>query len=252
MLTFAQSPKTISYQAILRDNIGVLISNDADVSVRVSLIQGNLIDNNVIYSEHHDVATNANGLFTIEIGGGTILTGNFGNINWANGPFFIKTETAPSGGTNYSITGTTQLLSVPYALYAKKTGDTGNVLLISGSSSAIGQSYQTLFEADVKANKVVNLEGFISTTGSEVTVYIFDVTNSQWITSAECIYEETNVGFRYFNGSTGGARLPFSANNKKFNAKFIPLNDSKIEIKVKELTATSANGVGSATVILSQ
>lgn len=130
MLTFAQSPKTISYQAILRDNIGVLISNDADVSVRVSLIQGNLIDNNVIYSEHHDVATNANGLFTIEIGGGTIESGNYTNINWGLGPFYLKTEIDPNGATNYLITAISELLSVPLSNYAfeagKLSGPAGN------------------------------------------------------------------------------------------------------------------------------
>jgi hypothetical protein len=62
--------------------------------------------------------SNTNGLVSIEIGGGTVLSGNFTNINWANGPYFVKTETDPTGGTSYSITGTSQLLSVPYAFHA--------------------------------------------------------------------------------------------------------------------------------------
>ncbi|WP_445718188.1 hypothetical protein, partial [Flavobacterium sp.] len=63
--------------------------------------------------------SNINGLVSLEIGSGTVVSGDFTNINWSNGPYFIKTETDPTGGTSYSITGTSQLLSVPYALHAK-------------------------------------------------------------------------------------------------------------------------------------
>jgi hypothetical protein len=60
-------------------------------------------------------------LVSLEIGSGTIVTGTFAGINWATGPYFIKTETDPTGGTAYTIVGTNQLMSVPYALYAAKT-----------------------------------------------------------------------------------------------------------------------------------
>ena len=63
---------------------------------------------------------------SLEIGGGSVVLGTFPAINWANGPYFLKTETDPAGGTNYSIQGTSQLLSVPYALYAAKSGDASN------------------------------------------------------------------------------------------------------------------------------
>jgi hypothetical protein len=66
--------------------------------------------------------SNANGLVSLEIGGGTVVSGNMATINWANGPYFIKTETDPTGGSSYTITGTSQLLSAPYALYAKTSG----------------------------------------------------------------------------------------------------------------------------------
>jgi hypothetical protein len=63
--------------------------------------------------------TNANGLVTLEIGSGTIVSGTFSGIDWSNGSYFIKTETDPTGGTSYTITGTSQILSVPYAIYSK-------------------------------------------------------------------------------------------------------------------------------------
>jgi hypothetical protein len=114
----AQSPKTISYQAILRDNVGVLIQNAPTVAIKVSLIQGNIMDNLVVYEEIHFTTTNPNGLFTIEIGAGTVAFGNYPTIQWGNGPYFLKTEIDPNGGTNYLITAITELLSVPLANYA--------------------------------------------------------------------------------------------------------------------------------------
>ena len=114
---FAQAPQKMSYQAVLRNTSNTLITNAA-VGMRISILQGSATGT-AVYVETQNPTTNANGLVSLEIGGGTIVTGTFAGINWANGSFFIKTETAPTGGTNYTIIGTTQLLSVPYALSAK-------------------------------------------------------------------------------------------------------------------------------------
>ena len=118
--TFAQSPQKISFQAIVRNASNALVTS-ANVSLRISLLQGTSTGT-VAYSETHNVTTNTNGLATIQIGGGTVLSGTFSAINWANGPYFIKSETDPNGGSNYNIVNVTQLLSVPYALYAETSG----------------------------------------------------------------------------------------------------------------------------------
>jgi hypothetical protein len=111
---WAQSPQKMSYQAVIRDEFGVLVTNHA-VGMRISILQSSS-SGTVVYSETQTPTTNANGLVSIEIGGGA----GFDAINWANYTFFIKTETDPTGGTNYTaIVGTSQLLSVPYALHAK-------------------------------------------------------------------------------------------------------------------------------------
>jgi hypothetical protein len=81
-------------------------------------LQGSTTGNSV-YTETQSPTTNTNGLIAIEIGTGTLVNGSFANIDWANGPYFVKTETDPNGGSNYNLTGTSQFLSVPYALYAK-------------------------------------------------------------------------------------------------------------------------------------
>ena len=121
-VVFAQAPNKISYQAVVRNSNGELIKS-SNVGIRISIIQGS---SNIVYKETQTVATNNNGLLTIEIGGGTAVTGTFAGINWANSPYFIKTEIDPAGGTYYSITTSSQLLSVPYALYAGSCGNSPN------------------------------------------------------------------------------------------------------------------------------
>ncbi|MEI7504458.1 MAG: hypothetical protein WCJ61_14355, partial [Paludibacter sp.] len=110
----AQSPQKMSYQAVIRN--GSLVVNKA-VGMKISILKGSASGTEV-YSETQTPTTNGSGLISIEIGNGA----GFSTINWANGPYFIKTETDPTGGTNYTISGTSQLLSVPYALYAEKAG----------------------------------------------------------------------------------------------------------------------------------
>lgn len=117
----AQAPQKISYQAVLRNPSGQLISGKT-VGVKISLLQGS-VTGTVVYTETHSAATNINGLLTLEIGSGNPVTGAFTDIDWASGPWFLKTETDPDGGTAYSITGTSQMLSVPYALYASEAGN---------------------------------------------------------------------------------------------------------------------------------
>jgi hypothetical protein len=118
--TYAQAPNKMSYQAVIRNSSNTLVTNSV-VGMRISILQTSATGT-AVYVETHGTTTNVNGLASIEIGGGTVVTGNFAGINWANGPYFIKTETDPTGGTSYTITGTSQLLSVPYALYAANAG----------------------------------------------------------------------------------------------------------------------------------
>ena len=136
--TSAQAPNAMSYQAVIRNASNVLVSN-ANVGVRISILQ-TTATGTVVFSEYHTPTTNANGLATLQIGAGTILIGNFATINWANGPFFIKTETDPTGGTNYTISGTSQLLSVPFALYAASSGSSVSNWTATGTNIANNNS----------------------------------------------------------------------------------------------------------------
>ncbi len=127
---FAQAPEKMSYQAVIRDGAGDLVLSKT-VGMKISILQGS-VAGTATYAETHTPVTNANGLVTLSVGTGSVVTGVFASINWANGPYFIKTETDPAGAANYTISGTSELLSVPYALYAK-TAATANTATAAGA-----------------------------------------------------------------------------------------------------------------------
>jgi len=124
---FAQAPNKMSYQAVIRNSSNALVVSKS-IGMQISILQGTATGTTV-YVERQNPTTNANGLATIEIGTGTTVSGSFSTINWSNGPYFIKTETDINGGASYTITGTSELMSVPYALHAK-TADkvTGSII----------------------------------------------------------------------------------------------------------------------------
>jgi hypothetical protein len=112
----AQAPQKMSYQAVIRNASNSLVTSSS-VGMKISILQGSILGS-IVYAETITSTTNANGLVSLEIGTGSVVTGTFASINWAAGPYFIKTETDPTGGTAYSITGTNELMSVPYALFS--------------------------------------------------------------------------------------------------------------------------------------
>lgn len=113
----AQVPQGITHQAVIRDSQGDIISH-TNIGIQVSVLHG-AADGYAVYVETHIPQSNENGLITFIIGLGEKVLGSFEVIDWYNGPYYLKTEADPEGGTSYSISGTTQLLSVPYALHAK-------------------------------------------------------------------------------------------------------------------------------------
>jgi hypothetical protein len=116
----AQAPEKMSYQAVLRYASNTLLTNQ-QVGIQISILQ-TTITGSAVYTETQIATTNINGLVSLEIGSGT-SSDDFSAIDWSAGPYFIKTETDPAGGTTYTITGTSQLMSVPFAMYAKTSGN---------------------------------------------------------------------------------------------------------------------------------
>ena len=138
--SFAQVPEGFKYQAVLRD-AGNLILNNQSVGIRLTIQQGS-IGGVTTYSETFSTTTNAYGLVNLEIGTG-ISTDDFASIDWSNGPYFIETAVDVTGGTSYAVMGTSQLMSVPYALYAKTSGNGAGPAGADGTNGADGATGAT-------------------------------------------------------------------------------------------------------------
>ena len=141
-LSFGQSPQKFTYQSIIKNSSGYLLKNQ-DVGLRISVLS-NSSNGIEVYSEEHFPTSNSNGLVTLIIGEG-LTNDNFSEIQWGDGEFFLKVEVDPEGGNNYTMNQTSQLLSVPYALYAENSGSKLNLL---------GQDFITLQDQTLTVNKV--------------------------------------------------------------------------------------------------
>lgn len=165
----AQAPNKLSFQAVIRNSSNYLVIS-SPVGVRISLLQGS-VTSSALYVETHAVTTNVNGLITLEIGGGKVVSGDMKNINWGLGESFLKVESDPSGGTNYSISSTTQLLSVPYALFANSvSGNATNVTgIVAGANGGTGVA---------NTGKTITLGGNLTTAGAFPTTLTSTNTSS--------------------------------------------------------------------------
>ena len=135
-IAIAQSPQKFSYQALLRNSSNLAVVNQY-IGIRISFFRG-AISGNSVYSETHQVTTNSYGLLTLSIGEGVVdSTQLFSAIDWENGPYFIKTETDLTGGSNYTIEATGQFLAVLYDIYANTATIASNGLQSGNSSSSI-------------------------------------------------------------------------------------------------------------------
>jgi hypothetical protein len=130
---FSQSPQSFKYQTVCRDQNGALLVNQL-VSFKMSIVQDSP-SGNVVYSETHQVATNDFGVVNIAIGNGSVVQGNFSSIDWANHSFFVKVDYDRYGQNNYQFMGTSELLSVPFALYANKAKESTKSLNDQDTSS---------------------------------------------------------------------------------------------------------------------
>ena len=168
-LSFAQAPHKMSYQAVIRGTEDNLVT-EQEIGMKISILQGSA-DGTVVYTEIQTPTTNKNGLVSIEIGG----EAGFAIIDWSDGPYFIKTETDPEGGTDYSITGTNQLLTVPYALHSK-TSDilTGEITenQISDLQNYLTGETDPLFDAWDKSEGITITESQIT----DLQTYLTDIT----------------------------------------------------------------------------
>src|SRR5690554_1686665 len=205
---FAQAPEKMSYQAVVRDGSNALVSSTA-VGMQISILQGSA-SGTAVYVETQTPTSNANGLVSLEIGAGTVVSGDFTTIDWANGPYFIKTETDPTGGTSYTITGTSQLLSVPYALHAKTaetvTGTITETDPIFGASVASGITGADTTNWNNKLDSYTETDPIF---GASVASGITGTDTTNWNNKQDQLVAGTNITIvgNTINATSGGSTL---------------------------------------------
>ena len=217
---WAQTPQKLSYQAVLRDAGNALLTS-TNLGVEVSVLQGGA-NGSIVYSESHNTSTNTQGLFTLEIGSGYVISGSFSAINWANGPFFVRTEIDPNGGSSYSLSSTSQLLSVPYALHAKTAES-----LVGGGSGAgglqhfIGEAFGggIVFDVWKDANGVEHglIIDLTEITFAQFGLGSFVFSNSSWDGQAN-----TNHIMTLTSDTNIAAAFAFNSSRNGFNDWYLP------------------------------
>ncbi|MCU0362811.1 MAG: hypothetical protein MUE32_05585 [Bacteroidales bacterium] len=169
-----QSPEKFSYQAILRNAAGNLLANQS-VGLKLSILEGAA----TVFAETHSTSTDANGLISVIVGNGTPVTGSIAAIDWGAGSFSVKAEADPAGGSSYTIIGSQDILSVPYALYSN----------ISGSST--GGDYNNLINAPLIDGSETKLSA-----GSNVTITGSGTTAAPYVINTSV----TPSGFTHYIG----------------------------------------------------
>lgn len=166
---FAQAPQKMSYQAVIRNSTGTLVTS-VQVGIEINIRQGSPTGT-IVYTEIQIPTTNANGLVSIEIGGGA----GFNSINWSNGTYFIETRIDPTGGTNYTISGTSQLLSVPYALHAKAAET------VTGGINETDPAYSSSQAANITEFDIINLGNLsgVNTGDQDLNGFLTSYTETQ-------------------------------------------------------------------------
>ena len=178
--TTTQVPEKMSYQAVVRNAANQLVINQ-NVGVKFSILKSSATGA-VVYAETQNSTTNSNGLFTTNIGSGTVISGSMASINWANDVYFIKSEIDLAGGSNYTITGTQQLLSVPYALNAKNgipNGGTANQVLAKVDGTDYNTQWITPSSGTTLPTQTGNDGKVLTTNGSTLSWETPNATPSQ-------------------------------------------------------------------------
>jgi len=216
--SFAQAPEKMSYQAVIRGANNALVTNQ-QVGMQISILQGS----KAVYEETQTPTSNTNGLVSLEIGTGTVISGSFTAIDWSAGTYFIKTETDPTGGTNYTITGTSQLLSVPFALYATTSSDAGAV---AANTAKVGYTEELVSaNTDVAANTLK--VGITAQQASDIT----SNNAKTGITSDQATAISTNT-----------SNIATNATDIATNVTAIALNTAKDTNVSTDLTITGTTG----------
>jgi len=157
---YCQTPELMSYQAVVRNAESELLTEQT-VGMKISILE-DTASGTPVYVETQYPITNTNGLLSLQVGAGTVVSGDITTIDWANHDYFIRTETDPTGGQNYTITGTSQILSVPYALLSKTAVNVINDL-VDDADNDPSNEYNTEIELNGSILSIVDGGGIQNT-----------------------------------------------------------------------------------------
>jgi hypothetical protein len=249
-------PELISYQGIARNSSGSPLNNQP-IRVKISILKGTMNNSVKIYEEDHQKMTNQFGLFTLAIGGGTVVScpgcvSSLSNIAWDTDTYYLQVDISTDNGATYNTVGTQQLLSVPYALYSKRSG------FAMASYSALNAP---------PGNVTVQSTGIVSvspSSGSSFTVSAPSptFTSSDNITNITGVYPNytvTTTPSLYISGNnlsiSGGNTISLTTTsiyaNGIANVSSNAGNSFTIDVPSSTLTATSAT-TGVVSLTLSQ
>ncbi len=223
---FAQVPQSMNYQAILRNAQGNILGNTS-LAVRFTISDSVNPGTELFQETHSGVATNQFGLFTVSIGTGTTTFGSFTSIPWATGHKYLQVEVDVNQTGTYTTMGNTELLSVPYALYAATAGNGGTTgatgpVGLTGATGTTGNDGATGATGNAGATGATGLQGATGLTGATGATGITGITGatgatglltagsatgnttywdgSNWVTNSSNIY---NTGGNVGVGTTG-------------------------------------------------
>lgn len=195
----AQAPQSFNYQAVVRDATGQIVNTQA-VTLRFTITDA-ATGGNILYRERHNTTTNQFGLVTAEIGNGTLLNGTFAGINWGSGNRYLQVEVDPNGGNTFVDMGTSQLLSVPYALFAGNGGGSGGATGPTGPTGAQGVKGTTGATGPTGATGAQGVKGATGATGPTGTFGVTGTTGQTlrnngitWVATSNLYNNGTNVG----------------------------------------------------------
>jgi len=251
----AQAPQAFKYQAVARDNSGNVLANKS-VSFRISILSGGETGT-LVYSETHPgKTTNVFGLVDLEIGKGTPVTGTFYSVNWYSGTYFLKVELDPLGGTAFQVLGTSQLLSVPYALHAKNVeleadGDAANeiqILNLNGNQLSLSKGGGTVTlpstgGGDGWGTQTAVTDATLSGNGTVTTPLKIA---SQSASSGQ-VLKWNGTTWQPKEDETGGLTLPYSGTADSPGSGFLVTNNGGNAIRGITSLSTGSAIYGNAT-----